>query len=131
MVFDNGSDSRLLLDRGSALIEGLVGLAVVFLLLSLTVQAGIFLIARNAAESAVGSIARSAALYGSDLAAHEDQLRAMIAGTVPGATSIFVKIFADDDAIDVSAHFEWVPPGPLWTAVPMRISATTPALVPP
>lgn len=108
-----------------------MALAVVFLLLSLIVQVGLFLMARNAAEAAVASIARSTALSESDPIAHEEQLRTLIAGTVPGATDIVVTIFADDGFVDVATEFEWIPPGPLWTTIPIRISATTPALVPP
>lgn len=133
MVIDIESGRRILLDRdrGSAVVEGLIGLGVAFLLLVLVVQAGVLLMARNAAESAVGATARAASRSGADLAAEETRLRSMIEATVPGMSELSVTIRADESTVDVTATFWWTPPGPNWATVPVEVRAKSALVQPP
>ena len=133
VVVDFESGRRILLDRdrGSAIVEGLIGLGIAFLLLVLVVQAGMLLMARNAAEAAVGASARSASQAGADLAAEESSLISMLEGTVPGSSEIAVTIQVNESTVDVAATFRWTPPGPNWATVPMEVRAKSPLVQPP
>ena len=133
MVVNIKPGRRILLDRqrGSAIVEGLIGLGVAFLLLVLLVQAGMLLTARNAAQAAVGASARSSSQAGADLHAEEARLISMIEGTVPGSSDIVVAIRIGRSTVDVAATFQWSPPGPRWSTLPMEVRAKSPLVQPP
>ena len=118
-------------DRGSAIIEGTVALAVAFLLLTLVVQVAFVIAARNAAESAVAASARRAARPGADLDAEETSLDAVLAATVPGAHDIVVGVDVSQTTSVASASFEWDPPGPDWLPIIIRVESAVPVLTPP
>lgn len=120
---------RRRLERGSALIEGLVALAVAFLLLTLVVQLAFGLVARNAAQHAVADAARRAAHQtGAPTAA---DLEAMLRRAIPGADEIRATIEVEDPSVVATATVGWDPPGPRWVPVSFTVRATAPLVVAP
>ncbi len=113
------------------MIEGAVALAVAFLLLTLIAQAGLAVVARNAAEGAVAAAARRAARPGSDLGSVAAQLRSTLAATVPGVTEPRSDVGRDGAAAWATASFRWSPPGPAWLPIRISVAAETPVLAPP
>ncbi len=108
-----------------------MALAVAFLLLTLLAQAGLAVVARNAAEGAVAAAARRAARPGSDLGDVQGQLRATLAATVPGVAEPRSDVRRDRTTARASASFRWNPPGPAWLPIRIAVAAETPILAPP
>ncbi len=108
-----------------------MALAVAFLLLTLLAQAGLAVVARNAAEGAVAAAARRAARPGSDLGDVQAQLRATLAATVPGVTETQSNVHRDRTRARATASFRWTPPGPAWLPLRIAVAAETPMLAPP
>lgn len=130
MVLDRQRDQRLLrLERGSALIEGTVALAIAFLLLALVVHVGLFVTARSTAESAVGSMARRAARPGATVAGGD--LVDLIESSVIGSTDVSASVSADQHRALAVASFVWNPPGPSFGTIRMTVRASEPVIVPP
>jgi Flp pilus assembly protein TadG len=130
MVLDLQRDKRLLrLERGSALIEGTVALAIAFLLLALVVHVGLFVAARSTAETAVGSAARRAARPGATVGG--DDLVALIEASVIGSTNVTASVSSDQQRAVTVASFVWNPPGPSFGTIRMTVRASEPIVVPP
>jgi hypothetical protein len=126
-----GTDRLLRLETGSALIEGTAALGAAFLLLTLLVQIGAAVAAREAAQSAVAAAARRAALPDADAAAERSRLVGMLAATIPGARDVETSVRRGGSTATASAGFRWIPPGPDWTAIEIRVEARAPLVVPP
>jgi hypothetical protein len=118
-------------ERGSAVIEGVVAMAIAFLLLTLMVQGGALLAAREAAQSAVAATARRAARPGADLVSECDRLQRLVAATVPGAGGITVSVERLPTAAEATAAFRWTPPGPDWAPVTVSVDARAALVIPP
>lgn len=118
-------------DLGTALIEGLASMAIVFLLLTVLIQAATAMTARSAADAAVAAAARRASLPGADLAAEARVLRARIVALVPGAREVRAAVTANSrDAVAI-AGFAWIPPGPTLRPFRIEVRAEVPRVVPP
>ena len=113
------------------MIEGIAAMAIVFLLLAMVVQTAFLVVARNAAESAVGATARRAARPAADLAAAEANLREVIGATVPGAQDVLVRTERTESTAEVMAEFTWDPPGPVLRSLRIRVRASQPVIQPP
>ena len=115
-----------------ALVAGvLTALGIGFLLLLLVVQVGAAMAAREAAQAVVATAARRAARPHADFAAEQQRLADRIVATVPGAGQITTTVRrAGRDAL-ASARFRWIPPGPDWVPITIRVGARVPAVVPP
>lgn len=106
-------------------------MAVAFLLLVLFVQLGMVMTARNAAEAAVAASARRAARPAADLVAEQQALESLIRKTVPGAEGIEVEVRHEAGTARARASFTWIPPGPRWIPVVIRVESASPVVVPP
>lgn len=118
-------------ESGSAVIEGVASMGVIFLMLTVLVQVSMAMSARSAADAAVSAAARRAALPGADPGAEATRLTAEIGSVVPGATDVAGEVEIDAHRARASASFTWVPPGPMlvpiaiWTAAEV-LRATPP-----
>lgn len=118
-------------ERGSAILEGTVGLAIAFLLLALFVQLGMLMTARAAAQAAVAASARRAAWLGTDLAAEEAALARILEATVPGAQLPEVAVTRRDRIAHAEVSFTWDPPGPRWIPLRVAVRSSSPVVIPP
>jgi hypothetical protein len=109
----------------------MAALGAAFLLLTLLVQVGAAVAAREAAQSAVAATARRAALPGADAGTERSRLVGMLASTIPGARDVEVSVTRDDSTVTAGAGFRWIPPGPDWTPVEIHVDARVPLVVPP
>ncbi len=110
---------RLGRQDGSALVEGMAAMLVVFVLLVLIVQVAFVVVAHDVAATAVAAAARRAARAGADPAAAEDRLAAEIASALPGAEDVTASVTVDTTSAEAVAWFSWRGPGP--DVVPVRI----------
>ncbi len=88
------------------------------------------MITRSAADAAVASAARRAAVGGapgSERARLERELRTLI----PGATDISATVEVTRSAATAAAVIEWTPPGPQFTSVAIRSTAVIARATPP
>ena len=131
MGLDHQPADRVLLEGGSATIEGTVALGLAFLLLTLLVQVATAMTARSAAGAAVAASARRASLPGFDAAGEEIRLGEMIEATVPGARRIRTDVRARGDLATALVRFEWRPPGPVWRTFVIRVRSDVPLVVSP
>jgi Na+-transporting methylmalonyl-CoA/oxaloacetate decarboxylase gamma subunit len=109
----------------------LAGLGVAFLLLVLLVQVTAAVSVRNTVEAAVGASARRAARPGADPAVEENRLAADLAGAVPGAVDLHVRVTVGREQATAGADLVFRPPGPLWKPVTIEASAVVARVVPP
>lgn len=112
-------------------MEGAVGLGIAFLLLTLLAQAGLAVVARNAAEGAVAAAARRAARPDAAVASVRGELDRTLAATVPGVAEATSDVGRDAKAAWATASFRWNPPGPAWLPIRIRVAAEVPVLAPP
>jgi hypothetical protein len=121
-------DRTLRLEVGSATIEGISGIAIVFILFTLTTQLAVALLAHQTAESVVVSAARSASF---DLAPSVVRLESELKSSVPGARRVEAGIDPLGKVVRVWARFEFVPPGPLFRPLWLSVEAEVPVVVSP
>ncbi|MGH8934855.1 MAG: hypothetical protein ACRDXD_01060 [Acidimicrobiia bacterium] len=133
MGIDHRPADRLLrlTERGSAILEGAVALAVAFLLLTLLIQVGFAVAARNAAEASVAAAARRAARPGAHPALEEAALSELLRSSLPGIEGLSVDVRVSPQTVEASASFLWQPPGPRWIPLAIRVAAVAPRSVPP
>lgn len=127
-------DRRLLRlsDDGSAVIEGVAAITIGFLLLAVVVQVSLALVARASAQGIVDAAARHAARPGVDVADVATQVVTRIGAGVPNASGVAATVTAGgDDEVQVTARFDWTPPGPFLGSVGIAVGAAAPRLVPP
>ena len=125
------TDRLLRVADGSAVVEGMAAMAVVFLLLVVLTQGAFFLVARSSASAAAGAAARRAAMPGADSTAEADRLATDVRATVPGASEVRAAVRLDAGTIEASVSFRWTPPGPDLVPVSVTVSSRTPQVVPP
>lgn len=121
------SDRR---QRGSVTVEGLVGMLVFFVLLTLIVQIGFLVLARNAASIALDAAVRRSATSG-ELVEQGERLQRDIGATVPGAVGTQVSLDSDGRSVNGKVSFDWAPPGPNLLPVRITIRRAVPVVVPP
>jgi len=112
-------------------VEGITGIVVAFLLLTLIVQVTGAAVARHAAEAAVSAAARRAARPGALVTAEEQHLAADLAAALPGATGLQVDVALRSRRALATARFRWLPPGPDWLPLTIAVQAAAPRMVPP
>lgn len=106
-------------------------MAVTFLLLLVLVQVATAMTARSAADAATASVARSASLPDADLDTEAATLEAAIAAIVPGAYDVVVDVRLTNDTAVATASFRWTPPGPVLSALTIRVRADVPRVFEP
>jgi hypothetical protein len=112
-------------------VEGLISMLVFFALLTIIVQVGFLVIARNAAAGAVQGAIREVSVDPGSLDVARERLRRDLAATVPGATDAVVSMTADASRVTGVVEFEWTPPGPDLLPVRIAVSRDMPVVVPP
>lgn len=110
------------------MVEGIVAVAIVFILFTVLAQLSVALLAHQAAEAAVASAARQASLRPGF---SEDQLLADLRATVPGAGRIEAGLVDDGRLSRAWARFEFVPPGPMLRPFEFSVEAEVPIVVAP
>jgi hypothetical protein len=118
-------------DAGSATIEGLVAMAVFFLLMVLIAQIGFLLLTHSTLSAAVESAARRGAADPDAVLSIEDGLRVDLESTIPGASIEAVSVARQGDRVVAMAGIRWTPPGPDLIPIRMRVMKERVAMVPP
>lgn len=106
-------------------------MAATFLMLLVLVQVATAMTARSAADATVASAARRASLPGADLSVEVARLEAGLAAVVPGADDLVVDIRLTDTTAIATAHFAWIPPGPVLSPITIRLRADVPRVLEP
>jgi len=117
-----------LVETGSAVVEGIVAVAIVFILFTVVSQLAVALLAQQTAEAAVASAAREASLRPGF---SEERLLADLRATVPGAGRIEAGLINDGRLSIAWARFEFLPPGPLFRSIEISVEAEVPVVVAP
>lgn len=102
-----------------------------FLLLTLIVQLGFLVLARNIAATSVEAALRKAVVNETAEAAVQAGLERDVRAVVPGATEIVVDISSDRVVMSALVRFKWVPPGPDLVPVTVSIERSVARVVPP
>lgn len=124
------TDDRLL-QLGSATLEGLAAMAVLFLLLVVIAQAAFLVVARDTTQTAVNAAARRAGRPGANLGAERSRLADELRSAVPGAVGVAATIERIGDDVVAEVRFAWRAPGPNLIPITMRVGSTAPIVVPP
>jgi len=119
------------LEAGSYTIEGIVAIGVFFLLLTVIVQLGFLVLARNVAATSVDAALRKAVSADLSEAAVEEGLARDVRAIVPGANDVIVDVAIDSTAVVALVRFRWIPPGPDLVPVTMSIERSIVRVVPP
>ena len=104
---------------------------VFFILLTLVVQIGFYVVARNAAAVAVEGAVRVAARDPDSIEAVRQRLERDLAVTVPGAAEAAVEVTVSGSTVHGLVSFEWAPPGPDLAPITVTVSRSAPMGVPP
>lgn len=99
--------------------------------MTLIVQLGFLVLARNIAASSVDAALRKA--VASDMAevVVRSGLERDVRSVVPGATEISVDVTSNQTAMMALVRFRWVPPGPDLVPVTVSIERSIARVVPP
>ena len=124
------ADRDVLLEAGSAILEGIAAIAIVFILFTVMAQVATALIAHRTAQGAVAAAASETAL-GTPAGEARDRLASDIASTVPGAADIEVSVWRGTRLARAEARFRFIPPGPLLRGLDMEVAADAPLVVAP
>jgi len=100
---------------------------VFFVLLTLIVQIGFLVLARNAVAVGLEAAVRRGGVTGEDLGAARDRLSRDLSVMVPGSSDIEIDVRSDGRTVTGVVSFDWTPPGP--DLVPIRVSVTRQASV--
>jgi hypothetical protein len=104
---------------------------VFFLLMTLIVQLGFLVLARNIASTSVDAALRKAVAGETVATAVRQGLERDVRAVVPGATEISVDVTVDQTILAASVRFRWVPPGPDFVPVTVHIKRSIATVVPP
>ena len=104
---------------------------VFFVLMTVIVQIGFLVVARNATSVAVQGAVRAASVSVADIEAIEQRLERDLAATVPGAHDALVSVTLDGHTVRGEVSFDWLPPGPDLVPVRIVVSRAIPVVVPP
>lgn len=118
-------------ETGSAVLEGMAAMAVVFLLLVVIAQAGFLVVARSTAAAATAAAARRAALPEADAPAELDRLTREVTAAIPGAIDPTASAVVSPESIEITMTFRWAPPGPDLMPITIRSISRAPRVVPP
>ncbi len=99
--------------------------------MTLIVQLGFLVLARNIAATSVDAALRKAVASEAAETVVRTGLERDVRAVVPGATEISVEITADKTALQASVSFRWVPPGPDLVPVTVHIERSIATVVPP
>ena len=123
---------RLLrVEHGSYTIEGIVAIGIFFLLLTLIVQLGFLVVARNVAATSVEAALRKAVSADLGEGMVEEGIERDVRAIVPGATDVLADVVIDSTAVVALVRFRWTPPGPDLVPVTMSIERSIVRVVPP
>lgn len=106
-------------------------MVVFFVLLTLVVQIGFYVVARNAAAVAVDGAVRDAARDPAAIRVVQQRLERDLAATVPGGLDAAVDVTATGTLVRGVVSFEWAPPGPDLVPITVTVSRSAPVGVPP
>lgn len=115
-------------ERGSAIVEGIAAVAVVFFLFVALVQSAILLLSHEAAEATVAAAARTAS-FGTEL--DTSAVRTSILDAVPGAAEAVVGVRYQGGLAIVWAEVLVLPPGPVVVPARFLVDAEVPVVVDP
>lgn len=113
------------------IVEGLISMLVFFVLLTIIVQVGFLVVARNAAATAVHAAVREASVEVGTVSAVETRLARDLAAMIPGADDAVVSVTSDSGWVRGVVEFDWTPPGPDLIPVRIAVSRDVPVVVPP
>ncbi len=102
-----------------------------FVLVTVIVQVGFLVVARNGAATALDAAVRGAALDVERAEETEARLERDIRATVPGVTNLAVSIEVDPSRVHGQVHFDWIPPGPDFIPVSVSVDRFAAVVVPP
>lgn len=119
------------IESGSTTIEGIVAMAVFFLLVAVVVQLGFLVIARTAVGASLDAAARRSAAVDTDTPAQRDRMLREITAVAPGIDVLETKVVRSSTEVTVTAVFDWTPPGPDLLPVRVSISRSHAVVVPP
>ncbi len=106
-------------------------MALFFVFMLLLVNVAFFVVARNAAFSAVDATARRAAIGRTPDSELTDYATAAIGATAPGAAIQSTAITRNQDTAAVRIVYVWSPPGPLFPAITVTVESSAPLVVEP
>ncbi|GBE25486.1 hypothetical protein BMS3Bbin02_01772 [bacterium BMS3Bbin02] len=106
-------------------------MALFFVFMLLLVNVAFFVIARNAAYSAVDATARRAAIGNTADSELRDYAVAAIGATAPGAAIQSTAITRNRDTAAVRVVYVWSPPGPLFPSITVTVESSAPLVVEP
>jgi hypothetical protein len=104
---------------------------VFFVLLTLIVQIGFLVIARNATSVALEGAVRQAGTDSGDLTVVRDRLERNLHATVPGTQEAEIEMTSNGRIVTGTVSFVWVPPGPDLIPVTISVTRQAPIVVPP
>ena len=118
-------------DRGSVIVEGLVSMLVFFVLVTIIVQVGFLVVARNGAATALDAAVRGAAIDAQQAEQAQVRLERDIRATIPGVDNLIVSIDLNGDHVRGRVRFDWIPPGPDVVPVTVSVERSAVVVVPP
>lgn len=125
------SDRDVLVERGSATVEGIAAIALVFLLLTVLTQAATALIVHRSVQAAVVVSAARLAIDPGSESAERVRLASEVASIVPGTGPVIVEADVGSRFVTSSARFEFVPPGPMFDTIWMEVRSDAPIVLDP
>jgi len=99
--------------------------------MTLIVQLGFLVLARNIAATSVEAALRKAVVNETAQGAVQAGLERDVRAVVPGATEIVVDISSDPVVMSALVRFKWVPPGPDLVPIMVSIERSVTRVVPP
>lgn len=131
MEFDRRAiDGDLLVDRGSATLEGVAAVAVVFILFTAMAQVATAFLAHRMAQGSVAAAATRLAIS-HDVDLEATRLEQDLSSTVPGATGFDIELDLGGTMASATVRFGFVPPGPVFGEIPMEVTGRAPLVVEP
>lgn len=124
-------DVQLGRERGSATLEGIAGIAIVFILFIVLAQAATALLAHRTAQGVVAASAARLAIAPGGFDAERQRVRTELSALVPGADGVDVDVDVGTRMATVTGRFAFVPPGPLFGGLVMEVTADAPIVVEP
>jgi hypothetical protein len=118
-------------ESGSAVLEGMAAMAVLFLLLVLIAQAAFLVVARSTGAAATAAAARRAALPEAEAGAELDRLTAEVTAAIPGAIDPTASAVVSAESVEITLTFRWAPPGPDLLPITIRSTSRASKVVPP
>jgi hypothetical protein len=108
-----------------------VAIGVFFVLLTLIVQLGFLVLARNVAATSVDAALRRAVAGDIAEASLQAGLERDVRAVVPGAEEVTARVTTSPTAVLALVRFRWLPPGPDLVPVTVSIERTITRVLPP